>query len=420
MHQPEVPSSAEFVFDPDAPAFVADPFPTYAYLREHAPVYRWERGRGFLVSRSADVAQLLRDRRFSTCPRDWLHAAPAPTEGPLAELFAFSEVSLTTASPGDHLRLRRLVTPAFSPVAVARMRARVRSIADATLADALADASEHDTLDVRRGFAARLPIRVISSLLDIPAEHDAEFRAFARAKLAIVPWTSPEQLVEHATVVNRGRLRLLEIIEERRAHLGDDLLSDLIRAEESGDRLSGDELVALIGVLVIAGADTTVHALCFAVLDLLRHPEARRAVLEDRSLVRNAIEESLRHEPFGKLGSIPRYALEDVEIHGVRIGKGEMVVPVIPGTLRDPSVYPDPDVFDIRRESSGVPVFGVGPHACLGATLARLELDGALETLLDRFPRMELIDKVPVFRPNPQMRDMESLRVALHGHLDPS
>jgi cytochrome P450 enzyme len=416
MHQPEVPSSAEFVFDPDAPAFVADPFPTYAYLREHAPVYRWERGRNFLVSRSADVAQLLRDRRFSTCPRDWLHAAPRPTEGPLAELYAFSEVSLNSVPPGDHLRLRRLVTPVFSPVAVARMR----SIAGATLADALADASEQGTLDVRRDFAARLPMRVISSVLDIPAEHDAEFRAFARAKLAIVPWAPPEQIVEHATVVNRGRLRLLEIVEERRAHLGDDLLSDLIRAEESGDRLSGDELVALIGVLVIAGADTTVHALCFAVLDLLRHPEARRAVLEDRSLVRNAIEESLRHEPFGKLGSIPRYALEDVEIHGVRIGKGEMVVPVIPGTLRDPSVYPDPDVFDIRRESSGVPVFGVGPHACLGATLARLELDGALETLLDRFPRMELIDKVPVFRPNPQMRDMESLRVALHGHLDPS
>lgn len=420
MQQPDVPSSAEFVFDPDAPAFVADPFPTYAYLREHAPVYRWERGRCFLVSRSADVAQLLRDRRFSTCPRDWKHAPPAPTEGPLAELFAFSEVALNTVTPAAHLRMRKLVNPAFSPAAVARMRARVQGIVDATLTDALADASEHDTLDVRRDFAARLPIRVISSLLGIPAEHDTAFRVFARAKLAIVPWTPPDQLVEHAIVVNRGRHLLLEIIEERRAHLGDDLLSDLVRAEESGDRLSGDELAALIGVLIIAGADTTVHALCFAVLDVLRHPEARRAVLEDRSLVRNAVEESLRHQPFGKLGTIPRYPLEEVEIQGVRIEKGEMVMPVLPGTLRDPGVYPNPDVFDIRREPSALPVFGVGPHACLGAALARLELDVALGTLLVRFPQMELIDEVPAFRKNPQLRDMESLRVALHDRPAPS
>src|ERR1041384_998125 len=146
---------------------------------------------------------------------------------------------------------------------------------------------------------------------------------------AASPWIAPEEMLRVATVAIGSKATLFEIIDERRRRLGDDLLSDLIRAEEAGDRLSSDELVTLIAALVIAGSDTTVHALCFAVLDLLRHPEAWRAVVADRSLVRNAVEETLRHEPFGKLGSIPRYALEDVELRGTRIPKGEMAGPLI-------------------------------------------------------------------------------------------
>src|SRR5215475_7091370 len=131
------PTAADFVFDPDAPAFVNDPFPTYAWLREHAPVYRWDKGRAFLVSCHADVAQLLADRRFSTNPRDWIHAAPVPSDGPVAELFAFMAVSLTARAPADHLRLRRLINPAVSPRAVARLRERVQRVVDATLNEAI-------------------------------------------------------------------------------------------------------------------------------------------------------------------------------------------------------------------------------------------------------------------------------------------
>jgi cytochrome P450 len=406
------PAAADFVFDPDAPGFVNDPFPTYAWLREHAPVYRWDRGRAFLVSCHADVAQLLADRRFSTNPRDWIHAAPLPGDGPVAEFLAFMTGSLTARPPADHLRLRRLINPAVSPRAVARLRERVQRVVDTTLAQAI----RGESLDVRRDFAEWLPLRVIADMLDIPAAHEATFRAFSAALInAVNPWIKPEALFRMATTAIEGKAILLEIVDERRKRLGDDLLSDLIRMEEAGDRLSSDELLRLIAALVIAGSDTTVHALCFAVLDLLRHPEAWRAVVADRSLARNAVEETLRHEPFGKLGSIPRYALEEVELRGTRIAKGEMAVPVITATHRDPSVYPDPDRFDVHRKLSSTLVFGVGPHVCVGAALARLELEVAIGTLIERFPSMTLIDETPVFRPNPQMRDMESLRVALHG-----
>jgi cytochrome P450 len=296
--------------------------------------------------------------------------------------------------------------------AVARMREPVQRIVDATLEEAI----RGESLDVRRDFAEWLPLRVIADMIDIPAAHEATFRAFSAAVItAANPWLAPEELLRVATTALQGRRVLLEIIDERRGRLGDDLLSDLIRAEEAGDRLSSDELVALIAALVVAGSDTTVHALCFAVLDLLRHPEVWRAIIADRSLVRNAVEESLRHEPFAKFGSVPRYALEDAEIHGIPIPKGDMAVPLIPATARDPSVYPDPDVFDVHRKLSSTLVFGVGPHVCVGAALARLELDVALGTLIERFPSMRLVDEAPAFRPNPQMRDMESLRVALRG-----
>ncbi|HEX8111726.1 MAG TPA: cytochrome P450 [Kofleriaceae bacterium] len=409
--------AADFVFDPDAPAFVSDPFPTYAWLREHAPVYRWDQGRAFLVSCHADVAQLLADRRFSINGRDWIHAPPVPNDGPLAEFFAFLATSLTAQPSADHLRLRRLVNPAVTPRAVARMRERVQRVVDTTLNEAMLNAAiRGESLDVRRDFAEWLPLRVIADIFDIPAAHEATFRAFSAALIiAVNPWIVPEQLLRMASVAIEGMGILLEIIDERRRHLGDDLLSDLIRVEEAGDRLTSQELLRLIASLVIAGADTTVHALCFAVLDLLRHPEAWRAVVADRSLLRNAIEESLRHQPFGKFGALPRYALEDAELRGTRIPKGEMAVPVISATGRDPSAYPDPDVYDIHRKLSSTLAFGIGPHVCVGAALARLELEVAIGTLIERFPSMTLVDEAPVFRPNPQMRDMESLRVALRG-----
>ncbi len=335
-----------------------------------------------------------------------------PTDGPIAEFFAFMASSLTVQPPADHLRLRKLINPAVSPRAVERLRQRVQRVVDATLVEAI----RGESLDVRRDFAEWLPLRVIADMLDIPAAHEAAFRAFSVAVMtAANPWIAPEELLRVATIAVGSRGILLEIIDERRRRLGDDLLSDLIRAEETGDRLSSDEVVTLIASLVIAGSDTTVHALCFAVLDLLRHPEAWRAVARDRSLLRNAVEESLRHEPFGKFGSVPRYALEDVELRGTLIPKGELAMPLIPATHRDPRVYPDPDIFDIHRELSSTLVFGIGPHVCVGAALARLELEVAVGTLIERFPSMTLVDEAPVFRPNPQMRDMESLRVALRS-----
>ncbi len=210
-----------------------------------------------------------------------------------------------------------------------------------------------------------------------------------------------------------GKRLLVRLIESRRSAPSDDLLTDLIRAEEEGDRLTIDQLMGIIIGLLIAGSDTTVHGLCFAVFELLRHPDVLKAVLADRTLLKGAIDESLRHNPFMKFGTLPRYALEDVQLSGVTIPKGHRVHPIVSAALHDPEVYPNPEAFDIRRDNTGSLVFGIGPHYCLGAPLARLELNIAVGSLLDRSSNPRLIDVEPEFRPNPQMRDMVALRVAL-------
>ncbi|KYF80150.1 hypothetical protein BE20_58495 [Sorangium cellulosum] len=412
MSPPPVGAAAavEFTFDPTTAEFARDPFPTYSYLRTHAPVYSWEAGRSWVVTRHEDVALVLRDRRFSVSPRHWIHAERTPMEGPIAEFYRLVGSGLAGAPPDDHVRLRRLVNPAFNPRAIERMRERVQGIVDSMLDAAVREG----TVEVRNDFAEMLPIRVLGSILGIPADEDVEFRAFALALIkALNPWRARDELAQCVATVLEGKRLLVRLIELRRSNPADDLLSDLIRAEEAGDRLTIDQLMGIIIGLLIAGSDTTVHGLCFAVFELLRQPDVLQAVLADRALLKGAIDESLRHNPFMKFGTLPRYALEDVEIRGVTIPKGHRVHPIVSAALHDPEVYPDPEVFDMRRDNTGSLVFGVGPHYCLGAPLARLELNVAVGALLDRSKNPRLIDVEPEFRPNPQMRDMVSLRVAL-------
>jgi cytochrome P450 enzyme len=401
-----------FVFNPDDMAYTADPYPTYRHLREQAPIYWWPAGRGYVLSRYQDVVSVLRDARFTPNVNGWEHAPPYDPTQKLApqvvEYYRIMGSGLFQLAPADHQRVRKLVSPAFTPRAIERMRGEIQGIVDQLLAQAGGGAR----MDVVTDLAEHLPIRAISRMLDIPARYDASFRHFGTALVdSINPRLTPDELAQTVEPVPAGVALLYEVLEERRRHPGHDLLSALIHAEEEGQKLSRDELVSLVAGLITAGAETTVHLVCFAMYQLLRHPEAAEALRQDPRLCRNALEEVLRYDSFGKNG-LPRVALEDVEVGGTLIRKGQMALLLLSSALRDPEVFPQADTFDIRRDQSMTISFGSGAHYCLGAALARLEGEVAVNTLLARYPRMTLAGEAR-FAPHAFLRKMSTLPVRL-------
>jgi cytochrome P450 enzyme len=393
-------------FNPTDPAYLADPYPTHRRLRNEAPVYWWERSHMWLLSRYADVEATLKDPRFSTDIRSWRYYQQQ--SGMPASIVEIRERGLLTVSPGDHTRIRKLVAPSFTPRAAELREAQVQRVVD----ELLAAVGETEVLDLVALLAEPLPVRVISQILGIPSEHDATFREWGQTLIkSVIPVLPLEVRMVLAQQLPAGYELLAQIIEERRAHPRDDLLSSLIHAQDAGDRLGSAELLALVGLLITAGSETTVHLVAFAVLELLRHPEVLARVQADLELLPGVIEEVLRHDNFMGMG-VPRYALEDLEIRGQAIAKGDMLMLLIPAAMHDEDVWPDAERFDVDREPTPNLSFGRGPHFCLGAHLARLEARVALRTLLTRFPRMELAGE-PTFRPHPLVRQMASLPVRL-------
>jgi cytochrome P450 enzyme len=371
-------------------------------------VYWWERGHMWLLSRYADVEATLKDPRFSTDIRDWRYYQD---QGGIPDsIVEIRARGLFSVSRDDHTRIRKLVAPSFNPRAAETREALVQRVVD----ELLADVGEADELDLLKLLAEPLPVRVISQILGIPPEHDATFREWGQTLVkSVIPVLPLEVRIGLAQQLPAGYQLLARMIEERRAHPGDDLLSSLIHAQEAGDRLGSAELLALVGLLITAGSETTVHLVAFAVLELLRHPEVLARVQGDLELLPGVIEEVLRHDSFMAMG-VPRYALEGVEIRGQAIAKGDMLMLLLPAAMHDEDVWPDAERFDIDREPAPNLSFGRGPHFCLGAHLARLEARVVLRTLLTRFPGMELAGE-PTFHPHPLVRHMSSLPVRLRA-----
>jgi cytochrome P450 len=257
-----------------------------------------------------------------------------------------------------------------------------------------------------------IPLRVISRFLGIPRDQETAFRRFGISTIeASNPVLTKEQRDQVLVGFNEGVAMLEEVIGHRRRHPGEDFLSGLILAEEDGQRLSKEELISLVQALVAAGSDTTVYAICFAMLDLLRHPDQMQIVLDDPSMARAAFEESMRYNYVLKIGNA-HYCREELSLCGRTFHQGEMILPGMIGAQRDPSVFPSPDTFDIRRDLSQSIAFGGGPHYCMGAALARLEGTVAVGSLLRRFPRMQLAGE-PSFSPSFIMRAITDLPVRL-------
>lgn len=400
------------VFDPEDPAYIEDPYPTYRRLREEAPRYHWAAADAWIVSRYDDVLAVMRDRRLTLSRSAWEHA-PKPVEG--APVDAFQRLMsrmLFQLSERDHTRIRKLAAPAFTPRAVERMRGRIEAIVD----DVIARFEGRAEIDVVGDLAEHVPVRVIGGVLGIPDRHGEVFRGFAGAMVELInPWLSPEAAGAALARVPAGLALLEELVAERRGVAGDDLLSTLVHHEEEGERLTTEELLSLIGAIVIAGAETTTHLVAFAVWNLLRHPDQLALVRGEPGLLAGAMDEVLRFDSFGKLGN-PRYALEPYELgDGVVLRPGQMIIALLPAALRDPAVFgADADRFDVRRDSGRNIAFGTGAHYCMGAALARLEAEVAVGALLRAFPALSLAG-TPTYARHVSMRSMARLPVRLRG-----
>ena len=392
------------------PTFKANPYPTYAELRSEAPAYRAELpdGRGvWLVTRYDDVVAVLKDERFA---KDW-RSAMTPEQ--LAQIPSIPEVmkplseNMLDKDPPDHERLRRLVSKAFTPRLIERMRPRVQEIAD-TLLDAVEDKGGMDLID---DYAFPLPITVIAELLGVPVEDRNRFREWSDAA---VSGDTTQEYVEKILLPHMQAFidYLRALFEEKRENPKDDLISALVLAEEAGDKLSEDELLAMVFLLLIAGHETTVNLIGNGTLALLQNPDQLQKLKDDPSLIKPAIEELLRYDGPVET-STERFAREDVTIGDTVIPKGEMVMVVIAAADHDPERFPEPDALDIARADNKHLAFGKGIHHCLGAPLARMEGQIALGTLLRRMPdlRPKGSPESLTWRPGMVLRGLKGLPV---------
>ncbi|OKJ64636.1 cytochrome [Streptomyces sp. CB02009] len=378
---------------PDLSALVSDPHTTYARLREAGPAHRITGPDGmpvWVVTRYADVRRLLADPRLSL---DKAHRLPGNYRG--FSLPPALDANLLNMDPPDHTRIRRLVTKAFTPGRVDRMRPGIQLLADRLL-DAVADRGHADLI---AEFATPLPITVICDLLGVEQDARRDFRAWTDALIAPDP--------RNPGAAKRAVAAMLtyfpQLIADKRRTRGNDLLSDLIDARDDGDRLTEDELTSLAFLILFAGYENTVQLIGTAVLALLDHPEQLAELRDNPDKVEGAVEEFARFDGPALL-AIRRFPVDDVEIGGVTIPAGETVMLSLASANRDPDRFPDPDRLDVHRRDGGHLALGHGIHYCVGAPLARLETQIAVSTLLRRFPDLELAAPRDDLRWRPSMR----------------
>ena len=352
--------------------------------RRQAPIAIGPHGPEFLTYEL--VRTVLRDPRFRV-PQGMFLASQGITSGPLWERVATNLISLDGPA---HQRLRRLVSKAFTPRATARL--------GTTIVQVINELIDHHTAagrcDVVSDIARQYPIPIICALLGAPAEDwklfsewtDDIFKAFswevaAHERTILAAWDELDAYID-------------DMVAQRRLTLTDDLLSDLIRAEDDGDRLNAEELRMLVAGLLMAGTDTTRNQLAASVQVLCDHPDQWALLAQHPELAANAVEETMRHSPIA--GLTLRIALEDVEIAGFMIPTGTLVIANTAAANRDPAVYDDPDRLDITRvEAAPMQTFGAGMHYCLGANLARLELSEALTVMARRMPNARRTGPAP-------------------------
>ncbi|HZR80975.1 MAG TPA: cytochrome P450 [Candidatus Binatia bacterium] len=380
-------TSAAFDFNPLDPATRDDPFPWYARGRADHPVHRHPALPIVSMFRYDDVLAILRDAA------GWSSDIPLPPGIELPPDFA---PSMLITDPPEHGRLRGLVNQAFTPRMVARLEDRIRAVADELLDDAL----ERGRVDLIESFTHPLPVIVIAEMIGVPVGDREDFKRWSDELVedlgtGILAF-SPDQLDRQARI--RGEMaRYFEpLIAARRADPREDLLSGLVAAELEGSRLSFNEMISMLVLLLVAGNETTTNLIGNAALALLREGGQLARLRADRGLLASAVDEVLRWD--SPVQATVRRATRRAEIRGHTVAEGELALVWIGSANRDEEIFPDPDRFDVARDPNRHIAFGFGTHYCLGANLARLEARIALDALLGRTRSFERVAGEPVAR----------------------
>ena len=376
-------------YDPTSASIRDNPYDTYDRLREKDPIHRMRLINGFVLTRYDDVDTVLRDhRRFSK------------NDGVVDEYR-----SMLHHDPPDHTRLRSLVSKAFTPRSVRELHPKVQRIVD----ELLADLDGKDRFDLIDAFAYPLPVTVIAEMLGVPPQDMDRFNDWSNdISLTIEPTLNDEQMrrVQHAT--DEFYAYFESIIELRRSHPQDDMVTALLNAEDEGDKLTHEELLGTLVLLLVAGNETTRNLIGNGMRALLKNPEQLQRLRDNPDMLDSAIDELLRYDSPVQLDG--RLVHDDVEIAGQPIRAGQRVLCAIGAANRDPAAFSQPDKLDIGRSEKSHIAFGRGIHHCLGAPLALLEARAAFSAILDRFSDIELVAE-PVYREQVVLRGLEELWV---------
>jgi cytochrome P450 len=390
------------------PAVLPDPYPVLAGLRAASPFAEFDDA-FVVVGRHADCSAVLRDPRASS-QRDKSLVAP---RGPARRRERPTFLSL---DPPDHTRLRRLVSKAFTARTIARLEPRIRAVTGELLGAAAA--AGH--LEVVSQLAYPLPVRIISEMLGVPVEDHPRFAGWsARLAHSLQPGFGIDMAEAEAraagaqTASDEFADYFRELIAMRRAHPTEDLLSEMISAEDAGQKLTEDELIATCILLLVAGHETTVGLISNAILALLRHPSQLALLQDDPPLAAGAVEETLRYDaPVQMTGRVAR---DGMQIGNLVLRDGALILLLLAATGRDPGAFANPETFDIRRGATNHLAFAAGPHFCLGAPLARLEAAIALQEFATRLAAPQLDEDALRYKPNLNLRGPDQLVVHFAG-----
>ena len=391
------------ITDPEARA---NPYPVYDTVRQAGGAYLTELGFWFVTS-YADCAAILRHPALKR-----RHGNSWEMRGMLSGAlgrpwFEGQGKSMLWLDNPDHARIRGLFSRAFTPRYLARLRPRINEMVEA-LVDEL---ERRDEIDLIEDFALSLPMMVICEMLGVPPEDRADFREWTVALAATLEPLPSEPVQDAADAAAEAfDAYFRDLIRRRRGAGGDDLMSELIRVEEEGDKLTEEELVRSAILVLGAGFETTTNLIGNGMLALMRQRDQWEVLVEDPSLAPAAVEELLRYDSPVQMAP-PRVASTDVDILGRAVSEGDTVIAVIGGGNRDPERYADPASVDLRRPDPAPLSFGGGPHFCIGASLARIEGAAAFGALARRLSDLHLADPEPPWRETFNIRGLESLRL---------